>query len=142
MKHTKNILVTIIGICLYGAGLYFMKSIEIPIGIMKTLPYILVGIGCGAFGYGIGEVLSKAAADKNPDLAKKMNIQMMDERNIMIEHMSKAKGYDMMTFVFAGLLLAYALMNVSFVIIIPFAIAYLFIHLYSVTFRIKSSKKY
>jgi hypothetical protein len=55
-----------------------------------------------------------------------------DERNIMIGNMAKARGYNMMTYVFTALLVAYALMGVSFSIIIPFVIAYLFVHLYAI----------
>lgn len=127
MKNSKSIVIGILGVLLCGIGFYFMKSLTDPQGIIKTLPYILVGIGCGMFGHGIGDLINKKVTAKNPEIAKQIEIDQKDERNIMITNMAKAKGYDIMTYVFSALMLAYALMGASIEILIPFIIAYLFV---------------
>ena len=128
MKNSKSILISILGFLLSGIGFYFIRSLTDPEGIMKTFPYILVGIGCGMFGHGIGDLIN-------------IEIDQKDERNIMISNMAKAKGYDVMTYVFAALLLAYGLMGASMEIIIPFVIAYLFVQFYAVYIRMRKDKE-
>lgn len=141
MKKMKSTFISILGVLLFAVGLYLMKSFVEPQGIMKVLPYLLIGIGCGAFGHGIGDVFGKWATNKKPELAKKIEIDQKDERNIMIANAAKAKGYDIMTYVFSALLLAYALMGASMEIIIPFGIAYLFVQVYAVIIRVKKEKE-
>lgn len=132
MKKIKSYLITIIGVVLFMTGLYLIKTVFNPQGVMLALPYLCIGVGCGMFGHGLGDILNRIALKKNPDLAKQKEINEKDERNIMIGNMAKARGYNMMTYVFAALLVAYALMGVSFSIIIPFVIAYLFVHFYAI----------
>lgn len=141
MKKGKYYIITIIGALLFAAGLYLIKTISNPLGIMKTAPYLCIGIGCGMFGHGLGNIINKMAIKKHPALAKQIEIDTKDERNIMIGNTAKSKGYDMMTYVFAALLLAYSLMGASFTIIIPFVIAYLFVQFYAIYHRIKIDKE-
>ncbi|RUT44651.1 hypothetical protein EJP82_16960 [Paenibacillus anaericanus] len=141
MKKMKSVFISILGVLLFAVGFYFMKSFDEPQGILKALPYLLIGIGCGAFGHGIGDIFSKWAAKKNPEMAKQMEIDQKDERNIMLANTAKAKGYDIMTYVFGALLMAYALMGASMEIIIPFVIAYLFVQMYAVFIRVKKDKE-
>ncbi|MEQ7196802.1 hypothetical protein [Enterococcus avium] len=54
----------------------------------------------------------------------------------MIGNMAKAKGFDIMLYIYSALLLTFALMGISFSVIIPMAIAYLFVigyYLYHLT---------
>lgn len=141
MKNSKSIVISILGVLLCGIGFYLIKSLMDPQGIIKTLPYILVGIGCGMFGHGIGDLINKKVTAKNPELAKQIEIDQKDERNIMITNMAKAKGYDIMTYVFAALMLAYALMGASMEILIPFVIAYLFVQFYAMYIRLRKDKE-
>jgi len=55
--------------------------------------------------------------------------------------MAKAKGYDMMTYVFGALMVAFALMGAPWTVIIPMVIAYLFVHGYAIYFRVKLEKE-
>ena len=142
MKKGRNIWMSIAGILCAGVGFYLIKSLDIPGGVLKALPYLFIGIGCGMFGHGIGNLFGGWAMDKNPELARQEEINQKDERNIMLGNMAKAKGYTVMTYVFAALLLAYALMGVDMEVILTFVIAYLFVQLYSVYIRIKADKVY
>ena len=113
-----------------------IKTVDNSQGIMKTLPYLCIGLGCGLFGNGIGDFVSKKTIEKNPKLAKQVEIDTKDERNVMIGNMAKAKGFDIMLYIYSALLLTVALMGISFNVIIPMVIAYLFVigyYLYHLT---------
>lgn len=78
----------------------------------------------------------KKQSKKNPKLAKQVEIDTKDERNVMIGNMAKAKGFDIMLYIYSALLLTFALMGISFNVIIPMVIAYLFVigyYLYHLT---------
>lgn len=141
MKQSKYYGITLIGIFFALIGFYVMKNAAEPQWLVATAPFIAVGVGCGMFGYGLGEIISQRVRNKNPELAKQIDIEEKDERNIQHANAAKAKGFVMMTYTFAALLLAYALMNVSFGILIPFVIAYLFIQFYAIYYRLKIDKE-
>nr|WP_302650045.1 hypothetical protein [uncultured Agathobaculum sp.] len=141
MKRAKNVWLSVLGFALIAAGIYLIKTVPDPQGIMRALPFLLVGFGCGIFGHGLGELLAKKAAIVDPETARRMEIDQADERNVMIGSLAKAKGYDMMTYVFGALMVAFALMNASWTVILPMVIAYLFVHGYAIYFRCKFEKE-
>ena len=141
MKRAKNVWLSVLGFVLIAAGIYLIKTVPDPQGIMRALPFLLVGFGCGIFGHGLGELLAKKAAAVDPETARRMEIDQTDERNVMIGSLAKAKGYDMMTYVFGALMVAFALMNASWTVILPMVIAYLFVHGYAIYFRCKIEKE-
>lgn len=54
MKKQMQYLIMIIGgLLLLAAGLLILKT-QVSEGIMQTLPYIFIGVGCGIFGHGMG----------------------------------------------------------------------------------------
>ena len=55
MKSTKYLLILAAGVLLFAGGFILLRLITEPEGMMKALPFILIGIGCGTFGYGLGE---------------------------------------------------------------------------------------
>lgn len=87
--------VTIIGLLLLAAGLCLLKMNGDPQGIMLALPYVCIGIGCGLFGQGMGNIISERAVRSNPEIQKKLEIEKNDERNIAIANRAKGKAYDM-----------------------------------------------
>lgn len=141
MKKNTSILITILGTVLLVVGLYMVRAIIDPQGIMKTMPYLAIGLGCGMFGHGLGELYNRHVIGKDPQLAKQMEINKKDERNVMLANTAKAKGFDIMTYVFSALLLAYALMGSGWEIIIPFVVAYLFVEIYAVYSRVKIERE-
>ena len=94
MKQAKNIWLSVLGFVLIGGGIYLIKTVPDPQGIMRALPFLLVGFGCGIFGHGLGELLAKKAAESDPEMARQLEIAQTDERSVMIGNMAKAKGYD------------------------------------------------
>ncbi|MEG2625958.1 MAG: hypothetical protein RR956_06760 [Christensenella sp.] len=109
MKKYGSYVMTVMGVALLCVGLLLVKTLHEPQGILKTLPYIIVGLGCGAFGCGAGNVLSQRTVRKHPEIQKQMEIDANDERNTAIANRAKAKAYDMMVFVFGALILAFAI---------------------------------
>lgn len=141
MKRAKNIWLSVLGFALIAAGIYLIRTVPDPQGILRALPFLLVGFGCGIFGHGLGELLAKKAAESDPETARRMEIDQTDERNVMIGNMAKAKGYDMMTYVFGALMVSFAVMGASWTVIIPMVIGYLFVRGYAIYFRVKFDKE-
>jgi hypothetical protein len=130
-----------IGIIMLVAGLCLLKAIVEPQGILKALPYVCVGIGCGIFGHGMGNILSRKKIMNSPEIQKQIEVAKNDERNIAIANRAKARAYDMMTFVFGALMLSFALMGVDMVALLLLVFAYLFVEFYGVYYRCKYDRE-
>ena len=140
-KNGMDYIMTVIGILMLGSGLFLVKTITDPQGIMKVLPYICVGLGCGIFGHGMGNVISRKALKNSPDIQKQLEIDKNDERNVAIGNSAKAKAYDMMIFVFGALMLSYALMGIDMIVVLLLVFAYLFVIAYGLYYRFKYDKE-
>ena len=142
MKKTMfQYFLTLFGMLLAGMGLYLAKTITTPMGIMKALPYVCIGLGCGIFGHGMGDIIRRRAIKDHPDIERQLKIDLEDERNIAIGNCAKAKAYDMMVFVFGALMLAFALMGVDMAALLLLVFAYLFVVGYGVYYRCRLDKK-
>lgn len=136
MKKWENMVKIAGGMILAAAGFWMM--LQNP---DTALPYICLGIGSGIFGHGAGDAVSRAVRNKDPEMAKQVDIEQKDERNIALGNASKAKAFDMMLFVFGALMLAFALMKVSFQVILSLVTAYLFVTGYFIYVRIRMEKQ-
>ena len=142
MKKAKaDYIITALGILLLVFGVYLIKSGQDTHGIMRALPYVCIGLGCGIFGHGMGDIISRKAIQTDPKLEKQIEIQKNDERNITISQRAKAKAYDLMTFVYGALMLTFALMGVDMITVLLLVFAYLFVQGYAVYFRCKYDKE-
>jgi alpha/beta superfamily hydrolase len=108
---------------------------------MLAFPYVCIGIGTGAFGHGMGNIVSYKAMKQNPDLQKQAEINRNDERNVAIANRSKAKAYDLMTFVFGALIMSFALMGVEVTALLLSVFVYLFVQGYAIYYRCKYEKE-
>lgn len=140
-KNSNAIIFMILGLVLLVAGLGLIIGVSDPKGTMEVLPYIFIGLGCGIFGHNLGEILSYKAIEKNPDIAKNIEIEKNDERNIAISNKSKAKAYDLMIYVYGAMMIAFGLMRVKTEVVITLVIAYLFIIFSAIYFRSKYEKE-
>ncbi|MCI1581268.1 MAG: DUF6442 family protein [Clostridium beijerinckii] len=140
-KNITTYFSVIFGLLLLGIGLYLVKTIIEPQGIMRSLPYVCVGLGCGIFGHGMGNVISSSALKNHPDICKQIKIEKLDERNITIGNHAKAKAYNMMIFIFGALILTFALMGIDMVATLLLVFAYLFIVGYGIYYRYKFDKE-
>ncbi len=125
-KKGFNYLSTVLGLLLLAAGLVLGKSISEPKGVLLALPYVCIGLGCGAFGYGLGDIINNRTMKKNPQLQKQLQINKNDERNMAISNRAKAKAYDLMLYVFGGLMITFVLIGTDVVAILLTVAAYLF----------------
>lgn len=131
----------IIGLLLLASGLYLIKVNHDPQGLMRALPYVFVGIGCGLFGHGLGDIISEQAIRSDPEIQRKLKIEANDERNIAIANRAKGKAFDMMTFIFGALMLSFALMGIDMTAVLLLVFAYLFVHGLALYYRFKFDKE-
>lgn len=131
----------ILGLLLLAVGLYLIQISNDPQGVMRALPYVCIGIGCGLFGHGMGNVISERAIDGDPVLKKRLDIEKNDERNMAIANKAKGKAFDMMTFVFGALMVSFALMGIDMAAVLLLVFAYLFVHIFALYYRFKFDKE-
>lgn len=124
-KVGRYVFLSAIGFVIFGAGLALIKLLQEAEGILKTLPYLCVGVGTGIFGGNLGTAIKNKAALKNPQVAKQIEVEQKDERNQAISNKAKARAYDFMIYVYAAILLAFSLMQVDMYVILTLVAVYL-----------------
>lgn len=140
-KPISSYFFTVIGVGLLVIGVYFIKTIEDPQGILRTLLYICVGLGFGIFVHGMGEIIVRLAMKNNPAVAKQLEIVQKDERSLANANRAKAKAFDLMIFVFGALSITVSLMDIDLTVVLLLIFAYLFIIGYCTYYRIKYQKE-
>jgi hypothetical protein len=142
MKIGKGLLLLMVGLLLFTGGIWLVREETNPVETLLALPYILIGLGCGMFGHGVGNIVEVVVKRKYPELRKMDEINAKDERNIMVASRAKSKAFDMMGYVYGALLLAFALMGTSFTVLIPMVVVYLFVNGYSIYWHVRFEKEY
>lgn len=141
-KASWNWALLLAGALSIGAGLGLLRWGGAGIqGGLAALPYVLVGLGCGALGHGLGEVIGRRAMAGDPEAALRLQIERGDERNIALAHAAKAKAYDLMTYVFGALMICFALMGVEVTSVLLLVAAYLFVQGYGVYWRMRYDRE-
>lgn len=140
-KGRMDYVTTVIGVFVLAIGLVLVKTLANPQGFMLALPYVCIGLGCGAFGHGMGNIISRRTMKNNPDIQKQLEIDKNDERNIAIANRAKGKAYDIMTFVFGALMVTFALMGINVIAVLLLVFAYLFIQGCGIYYRCKYDKE-
>ncbi len=123
----KYVALAVFGFLMLIAGLVLAKSLPDAQGIMRTLPYICIGVGAGIFGGNLGSAIKTRLLKKDPNAAKQLEVDTKDERNVAINNRAKAKAFDLMLMVYGALMLAFALMQVDMYVVLAFVAAYLFV---------------
>lgn len=134
-------MIIVLGILLLITGKCFMAAEDSPLVFMRALPYVCIGIGSGALGYGISNIVQNKILRSHPAIQKQMEIDSKDERNLAISNRAKAKAYDFMIFMFAALMLGFALMGVDMIPILFFVFTYLFVQGYAIYYRCRYEKE-
>jgi uncharacterized membrane protein YbaN (DUF454 family) len=137
----KYLVYSLIGFIIMAVGAILAKLTRDTQGIMKTLPYIFIGIGAGVFGQNLGTTFNIRAMKKDPQFEKQKEIDEKDERNIAIRNKSKAKAYDLMVMAFGALMMAFALMEVDWAVVVAIVIVYLFVVFSNIYFISKYNKE-
>lgn len=139
MKNkTKSTVLTLIGLLVLAAGLVTVKMYELG---TQAAPYLCIGLGCGVFGQGLGELLTRRSEKGHPELARQREIEENDERNIALRDKAQAKAYRIMLPVFGALFFAFGLMQVELRVILLLVAAYLYICACSVYYSVKYRKE-
>jgi len=73
-----------------------------------AVSYVLIGIGVGSFTGGFGGLISTRMMKKDAEFARKINIEMTDERNIMVELKAKAGAHDFISWVLWPVVILFA----------------------------------
>lgn len=107
----------------------------------SVLGYVCIGLGCGLFGHGTGELVARWSMRNDPALQKEQEILRRDERNVAIADHAKGRAFDLMTFVFGALMVSFALMEVDLAALLLLVFAYLFVEGYAVYCRCKYEKE-
>lgn len=141
MKKSTMILLTVAGILLLIGGFCCLKIMGSPSGAMAALPFIMIGAGCGAFGHGMGGIISKRTMNNSPDIEHKLAIEKNDERNVEIGNRAKGKAYDAMIHVFGVLIMCFGLMQIDIYVLLLVILAYLIIIGISIYYRLKYEKE-
>ena len=68
-KQSKNILLALAGLALLAVGLCLVHK--------TYLAYLCIGVGCGLFGHGTGELWALHTARTNPEAAKMLEINFL-----------------------------------------------------------------
>lgn len=134
----KAMAITVLGLLVLVAGLLAIKFFDLG---SQTIPYLCIGLGCGVFGQGFGELITRWSEKRHPEIARQREIEENDERNIALRDRAEAKAYRIMIPVFGALFLAFGLMNVELRVILLLVTAYLFICGCSVYYSIKYRKE-
>lgn len=140
-KHVLDTVAVLAGLLLAGLGFVLLWSFPEAQGALLALPYVCIGLGCGVFGHGMGNLISRRALKNSPDVQKQIEIEKNDERNIAIASRAKAKAYDIMVFVFGALMVSFALMGVDLAAILLLVFAYLFVVGCGIYYRIKFDRE-
>lgn len=83
----------------------------------------------------MGDVISGRAINSDSASKKKQDIKN-DERNMAIANKATGKAFDMMTFVFAALMLSFSLMWIDMVAVLPFVFAHLIVYGLALSYQI------
>ncbi len=137
-NKVKSTIITVLGLLVLAAGLLAVKFFDLG---SQTAPYLCIGLGCGVFGQGLGELITRWSEKRHPEIARQREIEQNDERNIALRDRAQAKAYRIMILVFGALFLAFGLMNVELRVILLLVAAYLYICGCSVFYSIKYRKE-
>lgn len=137
----RYLVYSLIGFMILAVGAILGKLTRDTQGIMQSLPYSFIGIGTGIFGQNLGTAFNIYAMKKDPQMAKQQEIEEKDERNISIRNKAKAKAYDLMVIVFGALMMAFALMQVNWPVVLTIVVTYLFVVFSNIYFLYKYNKE-
>lgn len=138
MKHYKHHLCIIAGIVFILIGFIFMSN---SYDLYETFPYVFIGLGIGVLAYGTGEFFyNKLKLHKN-DYVEIVEIEREDERNLSIIEKANAKAFQLMIYVFAVLIILFAIVNVNKYITLSLTVVYVTIFLSKFYFIYKLQHK-
>ena len=141
MKKNAKIAGVVLGAGAVVVGFVLQLTTASYGSFLWVLSAVLIGLGCGAFGHSLGDLLSQKALQSDPELARRIEVEAADERNVALSNAAKAKAFDQMLYIFGALMLAFVLMQIDLAAILLLVAAYLFIVGCSIYYRSKYEKE-
>ncbi len=141
MKKNAKIVGVVLGAGAVVVGFVLQLTTASYGSFLWVLSAVLIGLGCGAFGHSLGDLLSQKALQSDPELARRIEVEAADERNVALSNAAKAKAFDQMLYIFGALMLAFVLMQIDLAAILLLVAAYLFIVGCSIYYRSKYEKE-
>jgi len=83
-KTYPYVIALVLGLIMVALSFLFFNEEQ------KVLSGILVGVGAGLFGMGTANLIMKRYEKKNPSVARQSQIELSDERNVMIRAKARA----------------------------------------------------
>jgi hypothetical protein len=124
IMNKKQIIKISIGLLIALIGFLLRVYYPDQSGLLLWIPYLLIGLGGGIFGHFVGDLIKMKLSEKKPSYVKKIEIEQKDERNILVMRLAKEKAYDAMLYIFAGLILIFALMQIQTQVTVMLIVAY------------------
>ena len=91
-NKVKSTAITVLGLLVLAAGLLAVKFFDLG---SQTAPYLCIGLGCGVFGQGLGELITRWSEKRHPEIARQREIEQNDETGEFEFKMSqKDKEFD------------------------------------------------
>ena len=97
MLKKKLVYIIIMTICILTTATGFLLRLT-PISY-RPLEGFLIGIGMGCFFATFSQYLTKIREEKNPKVKRENEINLSDERNIMLRNHAKAKSGDIVQWI-------------------------------------------
>ena len=126
---------------LVGAWLLLRLCPDLDATGWRAVPFLALGVGCGVFGAGAGELLAGAAMKKHPELQKQNEIEQKDERNVALANRAKGRAFDIMLYCYGALMVCFVLMQVETAVVLLLTAAYLFILGCFVYYRVRYERE-
>ncbi|WNY23031.1 hypothetical protein MmiHf6_03270 [Methanimicrococcus hongohii] len=115
MKKLINQSLTFIGLLLIIVGIIiaFFGKAHIHIRFIRPefVPWVMIFCGIILIVIGVTELLTSRLKADSPEEIKQIEIEKKDERNIAIGNAAKARAYELMSVLFAFVLIALALLD-------------------------------
>lgn len=140
-QRTRDSIKVCLGVLLAAAGFLLLRQPGEDQGILAVLPFVCIGVGCGLFGHGAGDLLSLRALNGAPEIQKQLEIEQNDERNIALANQAKGKAFDIMLYLNGALMVSFVLMQAETAVILLFTAAYLFVLGCFVYYRVKYERE-
>lgn len=139
--YRSNLWKIFAGLLLVALGFFLLGTYSHAQGLLTVLPFLSIGLGCGLFGHGMGDLISRKALATDPALQKRLEIEQRDERNLALADRAKGKAFDSMLFIFGALMVSFALMQVDLAVILLLVFCYLLVVGISIYYRMKLEKE-
>jgi hypothetical protein len=110
---------------LTGGALALVGGVALTGDALKAASGVCVGIGAGLFGMSASQLILLRVLKRRPEVRRQMTIDTRDERNVLLNHMAKARAFTVMAAAYAILVLVFALIGEGLLPILLMIGAYL-----------------